>query len=161
MAVLSITQAYTIVIDNQTYTGGSTTADTVTLSGETIFDRTYSITGSTTAQTEIFRAGSAATDDLADWGFLFIESDVDGFIRMVKDETIGDPGTDQHGLVIAVRAGIPFMWTGGDVSKGVLGAATVDADLAATGWADDAAGVLNAIEFNATTTAKVRVVAIR
>ena len=160
MAVLSITQSYSIVIDGQTFSGGSTTADTVTLAGETIFDRTYSITGSATAQTEIFRAGSAATDDLADWEFLFIQSDQDGHIRIVMNEGTGTESTTKHGLVIALRAGIPFMWPGGDGSKGITGA-NVDSDLEAAGWAAEAAGVLDAIEFNATATAKVRVVAIR
>ena len=163
MAILSITQSYTIVIDGQTYTGGSKTAATVTLAGETIFDRIYSIAGSATAQTEIFRAGPSTTvetNDIVDWGFLFIQSDVDGHIRIVMNETTGTPAGNQHGLVIALRAGIPFMWPGGDGSKGES-AGNIDSDLEAAGWAAEAAGVLNAIEYNSTATAQVRVVAIR
>lgn len=162
MAILSVKQSYSVTIDGQVYTGGSETAETITVAGETIFDRTYSIDSSTTVQTEVFRAGSAATDDIADWEFLFFLSDQDAHIRIVKDETSGTPATDGHGLVIALRAGVPFMWTGGDVSKGAT-AGTVDADLASTGWADDAAGVLNAVEYNQQSgaTAKLRVVAIR
>ncbi len=158
MAVLSITQSYTITIDGQTYTGGSTTADTVTLSGETIFDRTYSITGG--VLTEIFRAGSAATDDLADWGFMFIQSDVVGQIRIMTNEG-GTAGTDQHGFILSVAAGIPLMLTGGDVSRGeAAGASGTVGDLAFD-WTNEAASVIDTVEFDATLTAKVRIVAIR
>ena len=163
MATLSVIQSYSVVIDGHTFTGGSGTADTFPVAGETIFDRIYSITSSTTVATEIFRAGSAVTDDIADWEFLFIESDVAAEIRLVMNEGGGATET-RHGLVIALRAGAPLMFTGGDASRGTTDA-NVDDNLA-SGGSDvfsEAAGVIDAIEYNQRSggVGVVRVVAIR
>ncbi len=157
MAVLSITQSYSVEIDGQTYTGGSTTAQTVTVAGETIFDRTYSVT--TATLTEIFQAGATANDDLADWIFMFIQSDVAAEIRLIMGKG-SSSSTTRHGLVMALAAGVPLMLTGGDGSRGAT--SEIDDALAAT-WPDNAVGVIDAIEISQTSggAGKVRVVAIR
>ena len=156
MANLSIIQSYSVEIDGQTYTGGSGTAVTVSVAGETIFDRTYNITTSTA--TEVFRAGSAVTDDLADWVFMFLLSDVAGEVRVVTN--VGNTaGTTTHGFVLQMAAGMPLMLTGGDASR----QGSTDIDTFANNPFDDAADVIDAVDFFQSSggASKLRIVAIR
>lgn len=158
MATIAVVQNYTITIDGQVFSGGSSSPDTFTLAGETIYDRTFSVVTGTL--TEIFLAGSAATDDLVDWGFLFIESSVAAEICLKMGHSSGTTSTTRHGLVIELRAGVPLMFTGGDASRG--DSADVDNVITST-WPGDAAGVIDAVEYSQTSggASKVRVVAIR
>ena len=160
MAILSLTQSYSIQIDGQTYTGGSTTAATITAAGETIFDRTYSATSG--IQTEVFQAGSGVNDDLADWVFMFFQSDVAGELRFTVNKAGSTLGQDQHGFVIALAASIPFMMTGGDASRYDPSSTELVDDKTANPFAGTAS-VIDFIDFNQVSggAGKLRVVAIR
>ena len=156
MANLSITQSWSITLAGQSFSGGSTTAVVVSAATGLIFDRTYSITTSTA--TEVFRAGSTATDDLADWIFLFLLSDVAGEVRLITN--VGaTAGTTTHGLVIQMAAGMPLMFTGGDASR----QGSTDIDTFANNPFDDSADVIDAIDFFQSSggASKLRIVAIR
>jgi len=152
---LSITQSWSITISGQVFTGGSSTPVVVSASNGLIFDRTYSVTTATYA--EIARFGSASDDDLADFVFLFIQSDVAAEIRLVTDV---DGNNSRQGLAIQLAAGVPLMLTGGDAARATT---TIDEVAAAGNWATTGADVHDFIEYYQTSggAAKVRVVAIR
>jgi len=158
MAVLSITQSYSVTIDGQTFSGGSTTAATVTVAGETIVDRTYSVTTATIQ--ELLRLGSNTDDDLADFVFLFVLSDVAAEMR-VQTDTDDDGSGARQGFAIQLAAGIPLMLTGGDASRADT---LVDSTIVPNvGWATGTVDVIEAIDYYQTSggAGKVRVVAIR
>lgn len=154
MATLSLLQHFTVTIDGETYDGGSTTvAQTITVAGETLFDRTYSIVDSTI--TEVFQAGATADDDLTDWEFIYMVSAADAEVRIIVDKG-ADVGI--QGMVLPLRAGVPQLLTGGDVSRTN---ANVDGALAAD-WISGA-DVIDAIEvYQASgSAAKFRIFAVR
>ena len=160
MADITVKQSFSVTIDGQLFDADST--EVITVSTEIVFDRTYRVANN--ALTEIFRAGTAATEDIASWELLWIQSSEDGELRYIMNNAGIDGSTtseDIHGLVISIRQDVPIMLAGSDDSRG--NGAAVDETLAnADLWTDETARVIDAVEMIQTSgnSAKVRVVAI-
>lgn len=92
--------------DGNSYADGSTsTAKTINIDTGEIFDRTYSIASGTL--TEILN-----DDKIADFDFLWIESDQAGEIQLLCNQDGDVAGDDMEtGFVIALSAGKPFILT--------------------------------------------------
>lgn len=152
------------------YSDGSTsTAKTIPIANDEIYDRTYRIDGGTANVTEIL-----SDSTLTSFSFLWIETDKDGYIQLLCNEggTIDDDNMEV-GFVLKLVAGVPFILPN-DVSRNAedVDTAGTDAMLQSawateidtweTRWGDDA---IDRIEFyhtnNAGTFAKVRVFAAR
>ena len=112
MATLSLTTHFTVDIDDDdshTITGGSTTAtDSISISH--YFDRRYSVADTTL--TEIWNDTM-----LADFDFLWIESDQAGEIQLVCNEGGTLSGSNiENGFCVKLIAGVPFI-LGADDSR--------------------------------------------
>ena len=113
MADVSITQKITATLNNIAHVMGSTTAETFALTNNLVFYRYYTVaanggdptTGDSSGAdnaTQVFNAGSAATDDFGSgWQFLAIES--------TQDILIGIFDSAGAFIVHYVHAGIPFI----------------------------------------------------
>ena len=112
MATLSLTTHFTVDIDDDdshTITGGSTTAtDSISISH--YFDRRYSVADTTL--TEIWNDTM-----LADFDFLWVESDQAGEIQLVCNEGGTLSGSNiENGFCVKLIAGVPFI-LGADDSR--------------------------------------------
>ena len=156
--------------DGNLYSDGSTsTAKTISIANDELFDRTYRIGGGTANVTEIL-----SDDKLSSFAFLWIESSLEGYIQLLCNEG-GSINTDnmEVGFVLKLAAGVPLILPN-DTSRNAedVDTATTDAMLQSawateidtweTRWGDD---VIDRIEFyhtgGASTYAKVRVFAAR
>lgn len=171
MADVSLTQHFTYTVNGVTYTDGSlTTAQTYTIDSTQVFDKTYRISVSTV--TELLSCGAApddgsSSDNLANFDFLWIKSDLAGEIQFLCNEggTVGSNNLED-GMVFKVKPNIPFILVNDD--SRTLGDCEdpmnesnylTEIDL----WEDTArypVGVIDRIEwYHSTGTAIVRVVA--
>jgi len=161
MATLSLTTHFTVDIDDDdshTITGGSTTAtDSISISH--YFDRRYSVADTTL--TEIWNDTM-----LADFDFLWIESDQAGEIQLVCNEGGTLSGSNiENGFCVKLIAGVPFI-LGADDSRNMGDMAATfnesnhqsEIDTWETNWAAD---TIDRIEWYHSTgsTANVRIFA--
>tara|TARA_R110002020_G_scaffold289033_1_gene504485 strand:+ start:1172 stop:1663 length:492 start_codon:yes stop_codon:yes gene_type:complete len=161
MATLSLTTHFTVDIDDDdshTITGGSTTAtDSITITH--YFDRRYSVADTTL--TEIWNDTM-----LADFDFLWIESDQAGEIQLVCNEGGTLSGSNiENGFCVKLIAGVPFI-LGADDSRNMGDMAATfnesnhqsEIDTWETNWAAD---TIDRIEWYHSTgsTANVRIFA--
>ena len=144
---------------SNTYTDGSTTtAMTIAASTDEVFDRTYSV-GATTLK-EVW------SDTLmADFDFLWIESNVDAEIQLVCNEggTLSSSNI-QNGWVVKLTAGKPFFLCNDDSRNMGDMAGTfnesnhgTEIDTWESTWSAD---TIDRIEFYASDAALVRVFAV-
>ena len=161
MATLSLTTHFTVDIDDDdshTITGGSTTAtDSISISH--YFDKRYSVPDTTL--TEIWNDTM-----LADFDFLWVESDQAGEIQLVCNEGGTLSGSNiENGFCVKLIAGVPFI-LGADDSRNMGDMAATfnesnhqsEIDTWETNWAAD---TIDRIEWYHSTgsTANVRVFA--
>jgi len=161
MATLSLTTHFTVDIDDDdshTITGGSTTAtDSISISH--YFDRRYSVADTTL--TEIWNDTM-----LADFDFLWVESDQAGEIQLVCNEGGTLSGSNiENGFCVKLIAGVPFI-LGADDSRNMGDMAATfnesnhqsEIDTWETNWAAD---TIDRIEWYHSTgsTANVRIFA--
>ena len=161
MATLSLTTHFTVDIDDDdshTITGGSTTAtDSISISH--YFDKRYSVADTTL--TEIWNDTM-----LADFDFLWVESDQAGEIQLVCNEGGTLSGSNiENGFCVKLIAGVPFI-LGADDSRNMGDMAATfnesnhqsEIDTWETNWAAD---TIDRIEWYHSTgsTANVRVFA--
>ena len=161
MATLSLTTHFTVDIDDDdshTITGGSTTAtDSITITH--YFDRRYSVADTTL--TEIWNDTM-----LADFDFLWVESDQAGEIQLVCNEGGTLSGSNiENGFCVKLIAGVPFI-LGADDSRNMGDMAATfnesnhqsEIDTWETNWAAD---TIDRIEWYHSTgsTANVRIFA--
>jgi|TARA_R100000808_G_scaffold21049_1_gene45515 hypothetical protein len=104
---------YTDAAGNTYSDGSTTTARTISVADQ-IFDRTYAIAdGSGGTATTIW--SDSTPHYIADFDFLWIESDVDGEIQLVCSEDGTLAGNNiQNGFCIKLKAGIPFVLAADD-----------------------------------------------
>jgi len=153
--------------DGNLYTDGSTTtAKSISISNNEIFDRTYLIPGTNTTATTIL--SDTLLDDFA---FLWIESDTAGEIQLMcnEDGDFDDSPTPGHevAFVLKLDAGIPFVIPNDDSRNmanvnGTFNQTNYDAEIDT--WYDNwDADVIDRIQFyhQTSTNAKVRVFAVR
>ncbi len=155
MAVLSITQHFTVEVDGVTYSGGSTTTPqtlTVGSTSELVYDQTYEVAASTAAPngsavaTEIYNNTTQATFD-----FLFVLSTTDALMQILVNED----DAAQSSIVIELKADIPFMIFSDTAMHGTEGNTDV--------WeASFALDIIDRIEYHQSSGAasKVRVFAV-
>tara|TARA_Y100001973_G_C5168012_1_gene317305 strand:+ start:344 stop:829 length:486 start_codon:yes stop_codon:yes gene_type:complete len=144
---------------SNTYTDGSTTtAMTIAASTDEVFDRTYSV-GATTLK-EVWSDAL-----MADFDFLWIESNVDAEIQLVCSEDGTLAGNNiQNGWVVKLTAGKPFFLCNDDArNMGNMDSGFGESNYGAeidtweTNWVAD---TIDRIEFYASDAALVRVFAV-
>lgn len=108
---VSLTQYFTYTVNGVTYTGGSTTTpEAITIDSTEVFDKTYKISASTTTEILSCGANPETGDNLANFDFLWIQSDTAGEIQLVCNENGTVSNDDMElGFVLKLAAGIPFI----------------------------------------------------
>jgi len=150
-ASVNVYQKFDVTIDGVKYEGGSlTTAQTVALVSDVIYDRTFSVAASTL--TELMQVGATTTDDIGDFDFLMVVSDKTGQLQLVTDES----GANPLGLVVPLVANIPFILGSDDSMNGTI----ANINTWETTWVADVIDRLEFYHTNTGQTAKVRVFAV-
>jgi hypothetical protein len=156
MASVNVYQKFDFTDDDgNLYSDGSTsTAKTVGVSGDEIYDRTFKVLSTASTATVLWN-----DDHTTNFDFLWIESDKGGEVQLVCNEG-GTTGASNlvNAWVVKLNAGVPFILSNNQSRNRAGLADGTDINSWETNWTLD---TIDRIEFfNNASDSKVRIVAI-